>query len=242
MLESFSCPAFAHERDFDNIETDWSIPLERSTVSGTDSKQAAQAAAGTANARERIDRTAYDLFSRHGIRAVGVNKVIAWSGVAKMTLYRHYPTKDKLALAFLRRREELWTRAWLQGEVERRASTPRERLLAIFDVFDKWFRRTDFEGCSFINVLLEIDDRSDPVRAATVRHLETIRAFLRQLAREVGAGDPDAFARQWHILMKGSIVAAGEGDREAARRAKEVGTLLLASVSGDKRKKPRRNP
>jgi len=92
-----------------------------------------------------------------------------------MTLYRHYPTKDKLALAFLRRREELWTRAFLQEEVERRASTAPERLLAIFDVFDRWFRRPDFEGCSFINVLLEFGQRKHPVRAASVGHLQTIR-------------------------------------------------------------------
>jgi len=207
----------------------------------TDPKRTPRAARA-ANARERIDRTAYELFSRRGIRAVGVDKVIARSGVAKMTLYRHYPSKNKLALAFLRRREELWTRAWLQEEVERRGGTPGERLLAIFDVFDKWFRRADFEGCSFINVLLEIDDRSDPVRVATVRHLETIRDFLRQLAGEAGVSDPDAFARQWHILMKGSIVSAGEGDREAARRAKAMGALLLASESGGKHRRPRENP
>lgn len=179
------------------------------------------------DARERILRTAYDLFSRHGVKGVGIDTVIARSGVAKMTLYRHYPSKDKLALAFLRRREELWTRAWLQTEVERRAAAPRERLLAIFDVFDRWFRRADFEGCAFINVLLEIDDRSHPVRAATVHHLEVIRSFLRELAAAAGVRDPDGFARQWHILMKGSIVAAGEGDRDAARRARDIGALLL---------------
>jgi len=180
-----------------------------------------------ADPRERILQTAYELFSRHGIRGVGVDTVIERSGVAKMTLYRHYPSKDKLALAFLRRREELWTRAWLQTEVERRASSPRARLLAIFDVFDRWFRRADFEGCSFINVLLEIDDRAHPVRSATVHHLEVIRSFLRELAAGAGVRDPDGFARQWHILMKGSIVAAGEGDRDAARRAQDIGALLL---------------
>ena len=204
--------------------------------------QPKHAAARAASARERIDRTAYRLFSRHGIRAVGVDRVIAESGVAKMTLYRHYPTKDKLALAFLRKREELWTRAWLQREVERRATTPTERLLAIFDVFDKWFRRADFEGCSFINVLLEIDSRTDPVRIATVLHLAEIRSFLRQLAAGAGAPDPDALARQWHILMKGSIVAAGEGDRDAARRAQAVGALLLASVAPAKRRERARKP
>jgi AcrR family transcriptional regulator len=188
----------------------------------------AAATARAATARERIDETAYELFSRRGVRAVGVDEVVARSGVAKMTLYRHYPSKDHLVLAFLRRREELWTRGWLQAEVERRSDVPGERLLAIFEVFDKWFRRADFEGCSFINVLLEIEERDHPVHVATVEHLATIRVFLRQLAESAGVADPDGFARQWHILMKGSIVAAGEGDKNAALRAREIGRLLLA--------------
>ncbi len=181
-----------------------------------------------ASARERIDRTAYELFSRHGIRAVGVDTISARSGVAKMTLYRHYPSKDDLALAFLRRREELWTRSWLQQEVERRAQAPGERLLAIFDVFDKWFRRSDFEGCSFAKVLLEHSDQGHPVRKAAEAHIETIRAFLRRLAADAGVRDPDAFARQLQIAMMGSIIAAYAGDRDAALRAKELGALLLA--------------
>jgi AcrR family transcriptional regulator len=197
----------------------------------TQSKPTELAATPRGSARERIDRTAYELFSRHGIRAVGIDKIIARSGVAKMTLFRHYPSKDRLALSFLRRREELWVRTWLQGEVERRASDARERLLAIFDVFDKWFRRSDFEGCSFIRVLLEIDDRTDPVRVATVQHLEMIRDFLRQLATDAGIVDADGFSRQWHLLMKGSIVAAVEGDRDAALRAKQLGMLLLAGTT-----------
>ena len=181
-----------------------------------------------ASARERIDQTTYELFSRHGIRAVGVDTISARSGVAKMTLYRHYPSKDDLALAFLRRREELWTRSWLQQEVERRARKPAERLLAVFDVFEKWFRRSDFEGCSFIKVLLEHDDRGHPVRKAAETHIETVRVFLRGLAADAGVRDADAFARQLQMVMMGSIVAAHAGDRDAARRAKELGSLLLA--------------
>ena len=154
-----------------------------------------KASAREATARERIDQTAYELFSQRGVRAVGVDEVVARSGVAKMTLYRHYPSKNQLVLAFLRRREELWTRGWLQAEVERRGGLPGERLLAIFEVFDKWCRRADFEGCAFINVLLETDDSTHPVRQAAVAHLATIRAFLRQLAAEAGVSDPDQLAR-----------------------------------------------
>jgi AcrR family transcriptional regulator len=181
-----------------------------------------------ASARERIDRAAYELFSRHGIRGVGVDTVAERSGVAKMTLYKHYSSKQDLALAFLRRREELWTRSWLQQEVERRAHTPAERLLAAFDVFDKWFRRRDFEGCSFIKVLLEHGDQGDPVQKAAAAHIATVRGFLSQWAKEAGVRDADAFARQWQMIMMGSIVAAQAGDRDAARRGKEMGVLLLA--------------
>ena len=191
------------------------------------SMHAVRARSRLASARERIDQTAYELFSRRGVRAVGVDEVVARSGVAKMTLYRHYPSKNHLVLAFLRRREELWTRGWLQAEVERRGGPPGEQLLAIFEVFDKWFRRADFEGCSFINVMLEIDDQQHPVRLATVAHLATIRVFLGQLTAAAGVADPDDLARQWHVLMKGSIVAAGEGDTEAALRARRIGQLLL---------------
>jgi AcrR family transcriptional regulator len=180
-------------------------------------------------ARERILETAYELFSRHGTRAVGVDAIVAQSGVAKMSLYRNFASKDELILAFLELREARWTRAWLHEEIAARAATPAGRLLAIFDVFGEWFQRDDFEGCSFINVMLELDDREHPVRRASVDQLSTIRAILGELAREAGVADPEAFARQWHILMKGSIVAAGEGDRQAAVRAREMGALLLAS-------------
>jgi AcrR family transcriptional regulator len=184
-------------------------------------------AGGRQSARERILDTAYELFSRHGTRAVGVDRIIAECGIAKMTLYRNFPSKDDLILAFLERRDELWTRAWLQAEAQRRGTSPAQRLLAIFDTFEAWFAREDFEGCSFINVMLEVDDVHNPVRQATVRHLASIRGFVRGLAEEAGIQDPDGFARQWHILMKGSIVSATEGDLEAASRAKQLGALLL---------------
>jgi AcrR family transcriptional regulator len=187
-----------------------------------------RATGGRDSGRERVLETAYELFSRHGTRAVGVDRIIAESGVAKMTLYRNFASKDDLILAFLERREERWTREWLQATVERRAATPAQRLLAIFDTFAEWFARDDFEGCSFINVMLEIDDPGSPVRRESVRQLSEIRGFIGGLAKDAGIDDVDGFARQWHILMKGCIVAAAEGDRLAAARARELGTLLLA--------------
>jgi AcrR family transcriptional regulator len=181
-----------------------------------------------ATGKERILESAYDLFSRDGVSSTGVDAVIEEAGVAKATLYRNFGSKSELAIAFLEERERRWTYDWLVAEAERRGSTPAERLLAIFDVFDGWFHRDDFEGCVFVTVLLDLTDQEDPVRRASVRHLQNIRAFVRGLAADAGVEDSDHFARQWHILMRGSIVAAQEDDREAAARAQELGRLLLA--------------
>lgn len=129
------------------------------------------------SARERILRSAYELFSRRGVRGVGIDEVIERAGVAKATLYRHFRSKDDLVLAFLERREQLWTRDWVEAEARRRGRTPEERLLAIFDAFDEWFRRDDYEACSFINVLLELGN-GHPVGSASAVHLENIRAVV----------------------------------------------------------------
>jgi AcrR family transcriptional regulator len=177
--------------------------------------------------RERILDAAYDLFSRSGVRAIGVDTITAKADVAKMTLYRNFTSKSELALAFLALREARWTIGWVQEEVLRRAGTPAGQLLAIFEVFSEWFARDDFEGCAFVTSLLEFEDRADPVREACVMHLANIRAFVRELATAAGVEDPPHFAAQWHILMKGSIVAAHEGDRDAALKARELGVLLL---------------
>ena len=178
-------------------------------------------------ARDRILESAYDLFSHRGIRAVGIEEVIERAAVAKATLYRHFPSKGELVLAFLRKREEVWTHGWVEAEARRRGTTPEERLLAIFDLFDDWFHREDFEGCSFINVLLETADLEHPVGRASAAHLENMRAVLRSLAEEAGLRDVEDFARSFHILMKGSIVQAAEGDLDAAKRAREMARDLI---------------
>src|SRR6185437_6256852 len=135
----------------------------------------AAAPAPAQTARERILDTAYDLFSHRGVHDVGIDELIERAGVAKATLYRHFPSKDDLVLAFLERREQRWTREWVEAEARRRGSTPEEQLLAIFDAFDDWFRRDDFEACSFINVMLEMGSEH-PAGSASVRHLENIRS------------------------------------------------------------------
>lgn len=178
-------------------------------------------------ARERILTTAYRLFTRRGIRAVGTDEVIVQSGVAKATLYRHFPTKNDLVLAVLQRREELWTLDMVERQSRLRGGTPEEQLLAIFDVFHDWFQEhEDFDGCSFISVLLELGV-AHPAGQASIRYLDNIRQILRERAEAAGLVDVDDFARSWHILMKGSIISATEGDLQAAHRAQAMGRALI---------------
>jgi len=180
------------------------------------------------SARERVLTASYELFRRQGTSNVGIDAVVEYSGVAKTSLYRHFRSKQELVAAFLERREQLWTIDWLKSETCRRAASPADRLLAIFDVFSDWFQSEDFDGCSFINVLLEYPSRHPSRRQAGI-HLANIRTFLKTLATKAGIKDPQTFADTWHIMMKGAIVAACEGGREAARKTKVVASLFLDS-------------
>jgi AcrR family transcriptional regulator len=187
--------------------------------------------------RERLLDAAYELFAVHGVSNIGIDAILEKSGCAKASLYANFRSKDQLAIAFLDRRESLWTRAWLESEIKCGSKAPEQRLLAIFDVFDGWFRKRSFEGCSFVNVLLETKTGS-PVHRSAAEHLAKIRSIVCDLAREARLEEPEEFAQAWHMLMKGSIVSACEGNRNAAREAKRAAQLVL---DGWKRNpKPRR--
>lgn len=178
-------------------------------------------------ARERILNAAYALFSRRGIRAVGTDEVIERAGVARATLYRHFATKDDLVLAVLQRREQLWTYGLIEAQSRERGTTPDEQLLAIFDVLHDWFGSRDgYEGCSFINVLLELGP-DHPAGQASIGHIDHVRDIVRQRAAAAGLNDVEDFAWSWHILMKGAMILAAVGDSEAAHRAQKMARKLI---------------
>jgi AcrR family transcriptional regulator len=183
--------------------------------------------AGIADARERILRTAYALFWRHGVNAVGVDRIVAEAGVAKTTLYRHFGSKEGLVVAVIERHKDVWTRNWLQAEIERRGRTPRGQLLAIFDAFDDWFRQQPFEGCLFTNTLAEAHHQPAPIRAAAVGALAEVRAVVQDLLEAAGVRDPEDYALRLQLLMWGSITAALNGLTDAAQQARAAAELLL---------------
>lgn len=181
----------------------------------------------TPSARERLIETSYELFTRRGIGDVGVDEVVARAGVAKATLYRHFPSKEDLVLAFLDRRAEVWTDEVIDRLPGERAEDPKGQLLALFDVLDEWFHRhSDYEACSFVKVLFEVGAEGR-IGTACIGHLDKIRAILRDRAERAGLRDAKELAWSLNILVKGSIVCAAEGDVDSARRAKAIAAWLI---------------
>jgi len=177
-------------------------------------------------AKQQLDEAAYKLFSEKGINAVGIDELIETSGVARMTMYRHYKSKEDLILAFLDLRVERWAFDWLVGESAKRAKEPSARLLTIFDLFDEWFQESDFRGCQVVNVLIQSEFGGRTQRAAAGK-LADLRIMLAAWASEAGFENSAELALSWHVLMMGSIIAAQSGEMGAAITAKRTGALIL---------------
>ena len=180
------------------------------------------------SARERILVAASDLFYREGVQNVGIDRIIAESGVAKMSLYNHFKSKDALITAWLQQRDDDW-RTWFVARVEALATEPGDRLLAVFDVLQEWFERPDFRGCAFINSTVELVDPEHPGYQVAIRHQQTIFDYLLSLVEAAESLQPKLLAQQLLILVEGAIVIAMmQGSPEAAKQAKQAAAVLMA--------------
>ena len=185
-----------------------------------------------ASRRDQLIDTALELFYRDGFHATGIDRILAESGAAKMTLYKHFKSKDALILAALQRSGERF-RGWLMCAVERRAETPRDRLLAIFDVLDEWFGRQTFHGCVFVNASAEYAEPDSPIHRACAEHKAVMLNDICSLAAAAGAGDPQALAEQLALLLEGAISLAHVcGKRDAARTARRAAEVLIDHALG----------
>ncbi|MFF3851238.1 TetR/AcrR family transcriptional regulator [Streptomyces sp. NPDC002328] len=171
-------------------------------------------------ARDRILDTASELFYAHGIHAVGVDRLIAESGVAKATLYKHFPSKDDVVVAYLRRMDDNWRRH-LRTAALAAGEDPREQLFGVFVALERTAREGRL-GCAFINAVAEYGPGST-VHAAAAEHKDAVRRWVRDLAAAAGAGDPDTLAFQLTLLIDGTLAATrvdhADLTAEAAKRA-----------------------
>jgi AcrR family transcriptional regulator len=178
--------------------------------------------ADTADAR--LLDTAEALFNEHGVQAVGMDAIRSGSGVSLKRLYQLYPAKDRLVEAVLSRRD-LTVRAELAAFLEP-WDDPRERVLAVFDYLDAWFRRDDFRGCTFINTFGELGGDNDSVARIARTHKAAFLGCLRELAD--AAGGPAELADQLAILANGAMATAAiTGSPDPALQARAAAAVLL---------------
>ena len=177
--------------------------------------------------RDHLVDTALALFQRDGYHATGIDRILGEAGVAKMTLYNHFKSKDELILAALRLRDERF-RNWFMRDVERRTRDPRGRLVACFDVLAEWFARPDFSGCTFINAAAEFGQSGNPIHGACAEHKRLVAAYVRDLVEAAGATEPQDLADGLVLLMEGAVVMTHvAGDAEAAAKAKRAAEVLI---------------
>lgn len=175
--------------------------------------------------REELILNAFDSFYKGGFHAIGMDRLAKETGVSKTAIYKHFRTKEDLILAALRYRDEQF-RNDMRRTVEARASTPRERMVALFDWLTEWFGEPDFRSCMFTKASSEFQDRDNPIHAISAEHKKLVERYVEDLATKAGAGDPKFLASQLMLVMEGAIVLAhlyGKGEvshstRETARQ------------------------
>jgi AcrR family transcriptional regulator len=184
--------------------------------------------AATSEARERILETADRLFYQEGVRAVGVDRIIAEAGVAKMTLYNHFPSKDDLILAVLQHREQI-ALEFFRTAMERHGKKTKNSLRAFFAALKDWFETPGFRGCAFQNAAVELADPAHPGSAFARGHKRRFSEFLRGLVEEAVGKSAAKIAAAVAILVEGAIVTAVvQGTPDAADVARDAALKLVA--------------
>jgi AcrR family transcriptional regulator len=184
------------------------------------------------SARERILETADDLFYREGIHAVGIDTIIEKSGVAKMSLYRSFASKDDLVAAYLEARSQRYWK-WWEGVMALNPSQPRRQLRDLFEAIAVRTRQPQFRGCAFLKAVIEFPEEGSRARVVALAHKKEQRKRLLKLCRTIGAHRPDVLSNQLLMLIEGAYSTAGIlGKRDAVKAtAKAADALIDAAIA-----------
>lgn len=178
--------------------------------------------------QQRILDAASRLFYLEGTRSVGIDRIIAESGAAKASFYRHYPSKDALVVAYLLERHARWM-AWFVARLEAYCAAQGPKLERAADVLREWFADPDFRGCAFINIMAEGATSPDAKQAA-IQHKTELLGVLRDLAGRSGAKHPDNAAEEALLVIEGAIVRAQMAAQSDPVRHADVAVRLLATI------------
>lgn len=185
-------------------------------------------------ARERLLEAATRLFYQHGIHSVGIDRIIAEAGIAKMTFYNHFPSKDELIAEVIRRKDKNWRESMQRYIDERAVTEPLDIIMAFFDYMKEWFESDTFRGCQFLNTSVDLADRDHPAFQAVLDQQKFSREFLRNLLDQAGIRNAEDLADQLIILMAGAIMNAYVLDSsKPALSAKRAAQLLIAKQGDD---------
>ncbi len=194
-----------------------------------------RAAPARPRANTRLIEATLALCCRKGIAATSVDEIITTSGVARMTLYNRYGSKDALIHAALAHEASVW-RAWFFKRLAQTPGAAREKLLALFDILDEWFRRDDYLGCALMNAALESRNTDEKLAEIIRNHKNYIMEQLRALISAAGFDDVESLAQQFDLLMDGAIIkAAIKKSPEPAMEAKQIVAVLLKDTLGNQR-------
>lgn len=184
--------------------------------------------------RDQLLDTAWRLFYHDGYHATGIDRILAEADVAKMTLYKHFRSKEELILAVLEKRSDLFQESFSRF-LQPRKRTPERRLAAVFDWLIGWVSSKEFRGCSFQKAMAEYQDLQDPIHQAAAAHKATFYGEIRRLVAEAGLGSPKSLPDQLALLVEGAIVRAhATGSPAPAVHAKEAAYALIRSARGSK--------
>jgi AcrR family transcriptional regulator len=183
------------------------------------------------DARQRIVETAEKLFYAEGVRAVGIDRIIAESEVAKMTLYNHFASKDDLILSVLQYREEKFG-GMFERWMERHVKKGMDRLEAFFAALKDWFESTGFRGCSFINASVELADAHHAASQFSAEHKERFHEMISEIITQTSGAKAVSVAPAIALLVEGAIVTAVmEQTSDPADVAKEAALALISKTS-----------
>jgi AcrR family transcriptional regulator len=177
--------------------------------------------------RDHLLATAWKLFYRDGYRAVGIDTLLEKAGVAKMTLYHHFASKEELIVAVLEQRSRNLLEA-VDDAIAKAGRTPSRQLASVFDGLKAWFAADEFKGCAFIRALSEYPEPNHPIHQAAWKHKRAMNARIRTIVESAGARDPAALADTISLLIDGAIVAAHATSSTApADSARSAAVALL---------------
>lgn len=181
------------------------------------------------NLQQRILEAASELFYSQGIKATGVEAIVKRAGTNKMTLYKYFPSKDELVVAFLRQRDQDF-RTWFVEQIDLKAGQPKDKLLAIFEVIGEWLDVPEFRGCAFINAAAEFPLEGNPVHQVSAEFYDQFRRYISDLAGQCGIVSPDSLALQLSLLVEGAIVSEQmKRHSGAAEQARQAAVVLIES-------------